>query len=175
MQRSLNSLGMALAIFALAPILPISLISPSYAVKLRDGKTYFNQIPTLVEAYTTYNTVNITNAIYYFNISVPKDAGEALQKVEIKQEPALEVIDINPSEAKDGMKITVNADKKVTVVFNPPIAPGASVSIRLRAVQNPRFGAVYLFGVTAFPESEMPYGQFLGFGRLTFFDTGSSS
>jgi hypothetical protein len=52
------------------------------------------------------------------------------------------------------------------VVFEPAIAPGKTVTVALRPVQNPNFPGVYLFGVTAFPPGEKVHGQFLGFGRF---------
>lgn len=36
------------------------------------------------------------------------------------------------------------------------------------------FSGVYLFGVTAFPAGEKSHGQFIGFGRLHFYNDGGS-
>jgi len=166
--------GLALTLFSILPLassVVASTVESTVAVRLGNGKTYFNQIPRLVDAYTTQNSVNVSNALYYFNIQVPKDAEEPLKKIEIKQFRALEDIELDPTETQTGTAIAIDKDKNISVVFNPPIAPGENINIKLRSVRNPRIGGVYLFGVTAFPQGEDPYGQFLGYGRLHFYDS----
>jgi hypothetical protein len=175
MRNSLQLWGIALTLFGILPI------ASGEAVKLRDGKTYFEQPPTLIDAYTLQNSVNVGGAVYNFNIMVPQNAGESLQKVEIKQFRAIDDIAIDTSDVQTGVAIAVlpdskqdnNQDKNISVTFNPPIRAGETINIRLRAVRNPRYGGVYLFGVTAFPQGDNPYGQFLGYGRLTFYDSSS--
>ena len=61
--------------------------------------------------------------------------------------------------------------KTVLVTFDPPVPPGKTITIGLRPVKNPMFSGIYLFGVTAFPQGEKSHGQFLGFGRLHFYDS----
>jgi hypothetical protein len=163
MYRPLYVLGAALTLFCTS-------VPSSDAVRLQNGKTYFDQVPTLVDASTTQNGVNFSGASYDFKITVPKDAGEPLTKVEIKQFKALDDLSFDFDQSEIGQAIAMDQDKNISVVFNPPIAPGESVNIRLRPVRNPRYGGVYLFGVTAFPQGEDPHGQFLGFGRLHFYD-----
>jgi hypothetical protein len=55
---------------------------------------------------------------------------------------------------------------EVTLVFDPPISPGKTVTVALKAARNPLPGGIYLFGVTAFPPGENSSGLFLGYGRL---------
>jgi hypothetical protein len=62
--------------------------------------------------------------------------------------------------------------RAVTINFNPPIPPGQTVTVSLRPRQNPIFSGVYLFGITAYPQGEKAYGQFLGYGRLHFYNSG---
>ena len=62
--------------------------------------------------------------------------------------------------------------QSVTLTFDPPVAPGNTVTIALEPERNPRRSGVYLFGVTAYPSGEKTYGQFLGYGRLHFYDRG---
>jgi len=176
MRQKLYILGIALALFSIP-------IAAGEAVKLRDGKTYFAQPPTLIDAFTFQNSVNVGGAVYNFNIRVPQNAGESLQRVEIKQFRAVDDIAIDPSDVQTGVAIAIlpdpkpdnSQDKNISVTFNPPIRAGESINIRLRAVRNPRYGGVYLFGVTAFPQGDDPYGQFLGYGRLHFYESGSDS
>jgi hypothetical protein len=59
---------------------------------------------------------------------------------------------------------------QVTIAFDPPIAPGQTVTVSLQAHRNPQQGGVYLFGVTAFPMGERNSGLFLGCGRVNIFD-----
>jgi hypothetical protein len=163
MNRPFYALGAALALF-------FTSIPSSEAVRLSNGKTYFDQVPTLVDAYTTQNGVNFSGASYYFRITMPQDAIEPLNKVKIQQFRALDDISFDFDQPEIGQAISMDQDKNISVVFNPPITAGESVSIRLRPVRNPRYGGVYLFGVTAFPQGEDPHGQFLGFGRLQFYN-----
>ena len=58
------------------------------------------------------------------------------------------------------------------ISFDPPVSPGKTVTIALKPVRNPRYGGVYLFGVTAFPAGEKARSYFLGFGRLHFYESG---
>jgi hypothetical protein len=59
--------------------------SPTLAVQLRDGKTYFVQPPTLFGASAYNNRANAWGANYYFTIQTSKNAGEPLQTVAIAQ------------------------------------------------------------------------------------------
>lgn len=158
--------------------------SLAQAIQLQDGTVYFVQPPDLVEA-TTFNSVNVWGATYYFTINVPENAGEPLQRVTITQREGTDNIrfDLEDSRAfvetrsNKGARLTLgsipNREKKtVSVIFDPPVTPSQTVTIGLRPVQNPKSSGVYLFGVTAFPVGEKSHGQFLGFGRLHFHGNG---
>lgn len=154
------------------------------AVQLRDGTVSFVQPPDLVEATTTFKGVNEWGATYYFTLNVPENAGEPLQRVTITQQEGTSDIrfDLEDSRAfvgtrhRKGTRLTlgqVTRDSKtqtVSVTFDPPVPPGKTVTIGLRPVKNPMFSGIYLFGVKAFPQGEKAYGQFLGFGRLHFYN-----
>ncbi len=156
------------------------------AVRLRDGTVHFVQPPDLIDATTTFNSVNVWGATYYFTINIPEKAGEPLGKVIITQRQGGDNIryKLDDSRAfegtrKDkGTRLTlgeVTRDREtrtVAVNFNPPVPPGKTVTIGLRPVKNPMSSGVYLFGVTAFPAGEKSYGQFIGFGRLHFYSDG---
>ncbi|MCC5640602.1 DUF2808 domain-containing protein [Nostoc sp. CHAB 5844] len=164
------------------------IVPPSYAIQLQDGTVYFAQPPRLVNTITTYNEIYAWGATYYFTISLPENAGEALQSLAINQHEGVDHIrfDLNDSVAFEGkpsgkgQKIglqNVAGDRKtrtVTITFDPPVSPGKTITIGLKPWQNPRSSGVYLFGVTAFPTGEKSHGQFLGFGRLHFY-SGSDS
>ncbi len=156
------------------------------AVQLADGTVYFVQPPDLLEATTTSNTVDVLDARYYFTVSVPKNAGEPLQRVTITQREGIERIryDLDDSRAfvgtqnRKGERLKlgeVTSDRKtrtVVVNFDPPVTPGKTVTVGLRPRKNPSFAGIYLFGVTAFPVGEKSHGQFIGFGRLHFYGGG---
>lgn len=154
------------------------------SVQLSDGKVYFVQPPSLVSATTTQNSVYSWGATYYFTIQVPENAGEPLQKVIINQYQGADRVRFSPNrtevfEAKARRQtqdfalkdVTLDREtRSATVVFDPPVPPGKTVTIGLRPVRNPDISGVYLFGVTAYPPGENVHGQFLGYGRLHFYD-----
>ena len=173
-----NLLGTTLALTATVGGLALS----AQAVQLEDGTVYFTQPPFLIRATTTFKGVDMWGATYYFTLDVPSTAGEPLQKVTIAQKQGMEDINYELKETQafegrgdSGPKLTlgeVTRERKtgvVSVTFNPPVPPGKTVTLGLHPERNPRFEGVYLFGVTAFPSGEKAHGQFLGFGRLTFY------
>jgi hypothetical protein len=191
-----NFTGVSILLFAavtslLVVDIPTKFISTdvAQAVQLRNGKTYFDRPPTLVEAETTVNSVYAWGATYYFKLRLPDNAGEPLQRVTISQFEGGDKIAFDRNEslafaiAPSGERTKLTAaialsesdPRQVTVDFNPPIPPGNIISIGLRPYNNPRYGGVYLFGVTAFPIGEKPHGQFLGYARLHFYDRSDRS
>lgn len=158
---------------------------PSQAVQLRDGKVYFVHPPSLVSAATTERQTSSSSASYFFTLTIPEDAGEPLQQVEIAQrdgstQSRLVQFDAEDSRAFIGTRrdrgddLTLgenqfNRDAQtLSIVFDPPVPPGTTVTLRLQPKRNPRQDGIYLFGVTAYPPGADPYGQFLGYGRLQF-------
>ncbi|GAB4364763.1 MAG: DUF2808 domain-containing protein [Elainellaceae cyanobacterium] len=156
------------------------------AVEL-NGQTYFDRPPLLANASTTRNTTMVWEPTYYFTLQVPEDAGEPLGRVliaqqdgntaarEIRFEPdetiAFTGTPRNRDESLDIADAVYDSDaQSMTVTFNQPVPPGTTVTIGLQPERNPRLGGVYLFGVTVYPEGEPAYGQFIGYGRLHFYD-----
>ncbi|ARV60213.1 hypothetical protein BZZ01_17655 [Nostocales cyanobacterium HT-58-2] len=156
------------------------------AVQLRDGKVYFVQPPQLVSAVTTYKDTYVWGATYYFTISLPENAGEPLQRITINQREGADRVRFDLKDtfafegtrSNEGQKLTlkdVTSDretKTLSLTFDPPVSPGRNITIALKPVQNPMVSGVYLFGVTAFPPGEQAHGQFLGYGRLQFYNYG---
>ncbi|MEB3210224.1 MAG: DUF2808 domain-containing protein [Leptolyngbyaceae bacterium] len=154
-------------------------------VQLADGKVYFERPPSLVNATATVHRLGATNARYYFDLNVPVDAGEPLQRVTIAQEGGnsfVRQVEFDDDEAqaflgsrrRRGEEVAIassvwNEDTQtVTIEFATPIAPGTDVTIRLEPERNPELTGIYLFGVTAFPAGDNSQGQFLGYGRFGF-------
>lgn len=153
------------------------------AVQLADGRTYFVQPPRFEGATATQKTAYFWGSTYYFTLTVPENAGESLQKVMIAPEegPDRARFDVSQTEAlvktrdreaRVPLREVIQDPKtrEIMVTFNEPVAPGSVVRIGLYALRNPDVGGVYLYGVTAYPTGEQPYGQFLGYGRIQISD-----
>ncbi len=179
MSRSLLA-AVGLAMGAFTPFL----MQAGQAVELR-GEVYFDHPPTLVNAMTTERRTTASSATYYFTLTVPEDAGEPLQRITIAQKDGSsfdQLVRYNTeatrafigtprsrSEAITLGATTFDRDSQtVSVLFDPPVSAGKTVTIGLRPRRNPLSDGVYLFGVTAYPAGEKAYGQFLGYGRLDF-------
>ena len=104
-----------------------------------------------------------------------------LQRVTFAQTEGVDFVDFNLKRTRAYLgnrrrnvaslaSVAVDEQGEVSTYFDPPIQPGETVTIGLRPYHNPDTGGVYLFGVTAFPAGEKSYGQFLGFGRLHFYE-----
>ena len=145
-------------------------------------RTAFDKAPRLIRSAASSNTANAP-ASYHFTVTVPENAGESLEAVKIVQQPGVQNIEFNMNRSQafigdsfsGGPNVSLastgglpTTEGEATVVFDPPIPPGSTVTVSLRAKENPRFGGVYLFAVTAYPEGNNSDGQFLGYGRLHF-------
>ena len=156
------------------------------AIQLADGTVSFEKSPRLIGAITTFNASRVWGAKYYFTLNVPESAGEPLQKVTISQRQGTETIRFRVQETfafegtpssrgKELATETVaqnNQSAPLTVTLIPPVPPGSTVTIGLKPRRNPRWGGVYLFGVTAFPAGAKARGLYLGVGRLHFYERG---
>jgi hypothetical protein len=163
-----------------------SVAGTAQAVQLSDGTVFFTSPPRLEGASTTQNYIRAWSVTYYFTLSIPENSGEPLQKVTIAQNEGTDTVrfSLKETEAFEGTRGHLGAKvpigdvtsdpktKAVTVTFNPPIPGRKTVTIALAPRENPAYSGVYLFGVTAFPPGEKSHGQFLGFGRLSIYDSG---
>lgn len=155
-------------------------VLPTRAVQVADGTVYFTQPPRLDNAIATFSSAYSPAATYYFTLTIPQDAGEPLQRVTFTQEQGAEPFQfqLSQTEAFEGTRsrpgprialkdITANRDTRtVSIAFDPPIAPGKTLTIALRPVRNPGVKGTYLIGVRAVPVGEKSYSQFLGYGRF---------
>lgn len=165
-------------------VLPSTLaLLPAGAVRLRDGRTFFNNPPRLIRSAASFKGNNIPGTTYQFTLKVPEDAGEPLEAIKIVQQPNVDTVRFNPGQTRafrgnsfaGGPSLSLaniggaeSAQGEEIVVFNPPVAPGNTVTVSLKG-RSPDQGGVYLFGVTAFPAGAQGQGQFLGYGRLHFY------
>ena len=174
-----------LTIMASVAFASLGLGLATQAVQLADGTVYFERPPSLLNASATVNRASSPNAKYYFDLDVPSDAGEPLQQVTITQQGGSSFVSQVRFEADEtqaflgtrrrrGEEVAIASStwdeesQTVTIIFEPPVAPGNNVTIRLEPERNPRRAGVYLFGVTAYPAGEISHGQFLGYGRFQF-------
>jgi hypothetical protein len=185
-----------------AIITNISNTNYTAAIEAPDGTVSFAKSPRLINAYTTFSNVRIKSAKYYFDLELPPDMGEPLEKVIINQRQGSDTIRFNLDKTKaylgthndrqTELKLRVDRDEKtnaispkarrcadsfagtfaIAITFTEAIPPGNNITIRLKPKSNPDFDGVYLFGVTAFPPGEKPYGLYLGAGRLQFYQNG---
>lgn len=162
-----------------------SLNTSGLAVEFPDGRVAFEKGLILLDAHATHNSVRVKSAIYYFDLELPKDIGESLQQVSIKQRQGSDRLKFRldktrayfgtHNDKQQELKISATQDeatKAITVVFQPPIPPGNQVTIGLKPKENPELGGVYLLGITAFPAGKKPLGLYLGAARLQFYQNG---
>ncbi len=172
--------------FSLMCALSLAMVSltslPVRAYRLSDGKVHFVGSPRLLKAITTNNSRYSPFATYIFTIAVPEDAGEPLGQVMITPRPSPDPVqfDLDETQAFEGANkrqrtrlalqpVLVDPESQaMTIAFDQPVAPGKTVVIELSPYRNPMSG-VYLYGVTAFPAGEPPYGRFLGYGRIQIY------
>lgn len=180
LERSLTASFLTLGI-----LLPVSLLTaPSQAVELGEGERAFEKGPRLIRTAATSNSSNSSTAKYQFTIKVPEDAGEALKAVRIQQKgfDSVEFKHAKSSAFKGdslagGSNLSLAAiggndfeSGEATIVFDPPVEPGNTVTVSLKPKRNPFSGGVYQFGVTAFPTGENSRGLYLGSGRIRIYD-----
>jgi hypothetical protein len=142
----------------------------------------FIKSPRLLGAATTFNRAYTPGGTYYFNVTIPENAGASLQEITLTQVQG-EDIDyrFEETEAFEGthrhrgadlkpIKVANNLEtRSISVTFSAPVPPGKTVTIGLSPTRNPMDG-VYLFKVTVFPQGDNPQGLDLGVGRLHFYN-----
>ncbi|MDJ0899964.1 MAG: DUF2808 domain-containing protein [Xenococcus sp. MO_188.B8] len=173
----------------IASTLTLSFLIPSTfaavnAFEVGENKTVFLAAPRLIRTAATSLSPNGPST-YHFTIEVPENADEALEAVTISQKdnPVHINFALDKSSAFIGDSFAGGTDLEladiggdlsvnpndVTFVFDEPVQPGETVTIRLKAKKNPSRGSIFLFGVTAFPEGENSDGLYIGSGRLHFY------
>lgn len=173
------------AIWSLGLAFPSAIAVQGQNAPYPDNATFFTGTPpSLVDVDANFNSINIPDARYYFSISLPQGGVEPLGKVTLHQQASPSPISFDlgqtqvflgmPSQRGDSLSnqsTSIGGDSETIVVqFNPPIAPGNTVTIGLLAEQNPAVEGIYQFRVQAFPAGTSPVGLDLGVGRLQFYE-----
>lgn len=152
------------------------------AVVFPDGTVAFDRPPNLERIRTTRNQTSARRAAYYFEIDMPASAGEPLQRLTLEQRSQQLIrFDLSQTQAtvttaEGERQLPVASAQRnpdtdeIEVEFAEAAPPDSQVSVRLLAQRNPRWGGVYQFGVTAFPAGETVRSQFIGYGRLQFYE-----
>jgi Protein of unknown function (DUF2808) len=174
LSRPQAQLGLAIAALGLTAL-------PAQAVRFADGTVHFSGVPLLGKVSTTDNQAQAWSATYLFTLQIPENASESLGRVVLKQTEGVDDIDfilkrttayVNGNRRQTiPVQATKPEDRVIALDFDPPVLPGTTVTLALRPDENPRTGGVYLFGVTAFPAGENVSSQFIGYGRLQFYDS----
>ena len=161
-------------------ILPSVFSQRAAAIELFSGRTFFEKSPSLIRSSATHTAPSVPS-VYKFTIAVPLEAGEPLKAVKIKQKPSYQMISFDVSKtqayiAKDSgedefislASIGGQAEKdgEITIVLDKPVQPGSTVTVALKVKNNPEYGGIYSFGVTAFPEGKSSSGLYLGSARF---------
>ncbi len=181
----MNKLLSTIALLYTVLISSIISVPKVTAIEFPDGKVAFEKSPLLTNAHTTFDGVRVRQAKYYFDLKLPPDIGESLQKIVINQRKGADTIKFRLDKTKayfgthkdkqEEISLQVSQDeisKAISVIFDRPVPPGSQITVRLKPKQNPNFGGIYLFGITAFPTGEKPSGLYLGAGRLHFYQSG---
>ena len=151
--------------------------------QLSDGTVFFEESPRLVDVITTFSSVRVRGAKYYFTIELPNDVGESLGKVTIQQRQGTEdikfylektvIFEGTPNQRGEVIALeeitTKKSNNSISLVLSTPVSPGKTFTIGLFPKRNPEYDGVYLFGVTAFPPGDKSQGLYLGVGRLQFY------
>jgi hypothetical protein len=150
--------------------------------EMGNGRSVFIHSPHLSRSAVSTSAIH-ARATYEFTVQVPANAGAPLQALRIVQEPNLETIpfDLTQNRAFEGDSFAGGPNlplaaiggamppsqaNEITVVFDPPVAPGKTVTVTLESPRTPALSNVYLFGVTAYPTGYNSPGLFLGYGRI---------
>jgi len=160
-------------------IFPLS----AYSQTQGDPTFFTGSPPVFVGVHTPDPTIAWPNAHYYFTFTLPPSAEESIEQVTIQQQQqSPEMIPLNVAntyafigtQGNKGQGLTTQASSLsqgtgVNVVFNPPVPPGTTFTVRLEAYRNPGLDTTYLYNVTVFPSGSNPTAFPLGVGQLSFY------
>lgn len=159
-------------------------IIPFSAYSQNDSQATFftGQPPVFVGVKTPDSTVDLPDAHYYFTFTLPSNSIEAIAQITIQQQESPEMIALNINNTSafigdqdnQGQTLTIQPSELsegtgVNILFNPPVPPGTTFTVRLEAVRNPSQDTTYMYDVTVFPAGNNPTAFPLGVGRLSFY------
>lgn len=172
--------GAVPALVALAALGSVSL--PLAALELQ-GSTVFVRAPGEVNLVSYTTDVGQPQAEYFFTLQLPEDAGASLGELQIRQTRGVDRnFQFSPERTQAflgrprqrGASVPVEAsfsqqERLISVRFPQPVAPGSTLTVRLKPWNNPTMADTYMFQVTAFPAGPNPRPALLGFGTLRIY------
>ncbi|QVL53854.1 MAG: DUF2808 domain-containing protein [Cyanobium sp. M30B3] len=181
MQRADRTLTRSALALAAAGIL--GAFPPSLASLELGGSTLFQRAPWRVELVSYTTDVGQLRPEYFFTVELPQDAGASLGELQIRQTRGVDRnFRFSPERTeaflgrprRRGPALPVEAsfsqeERLITVRFPQPVAPGSTVTVRLKPWTNPMMADTYMFQVTAFPAGPNPTPARLGFGTLRIY------
>jgi hypothetical protein len=174
------------SLFILSTIL---LVPPSAAGQRPDGTVFFDAPPRIETVKTTFNETQMRGATYYFTLTLPVQAEEALGGIVIEQRSGVDDIPLlldrttafvgTPKNKQDAIPlayVTQSEDnRKIIVQLQNPVPAGTTFTIGLKPRKNPQYDGVYSFGITAVPAASRVQALYLGVRRLQFYDRRNDS
>jgi hypothetical protein len=157
--------------------------TPSSAAQLANGQSVFDHAPRLIGASTTQPNSAVSGGMIEFTLTIPQDAGAPLKAVTISPPTngaKIVFADDRSQVMANGVTVPISSiggndeNGVVTIPFEHPIQPGATVTISLLVQQNAGMEGNYSFGVTAFSENDvLTNGLFLGYAHVKLLSPGS--
>jgi hypothetical protein len=178
--RHSPGLGLGLATVAALGVLAFP---PSLASLELRGSTVFQRAPWQVNLVSYTTDVGQVRAEYFISVELPVDAGAALGELQIRQTRGVDRnFPFSPEltqaflgrPRRRGPSLPVEAsfsqeERLITVRFPQPVAPGSTVTVRLKPWSNPMMADTYMFQVTALPAGANPTPAVVGFGTLRIY------
>lgn len=140
---------------------------------------FFRASPRLIRSTATYTLPDVIST-YIFEIEIPENAGNNIQKIVINQQINTEIITFFPDKTKafilnQGKKSldvnstlnVVNNQNEIMINLLQLAKPGEKLRLAIQA-RNPLYGGIYQFGVTVYPEGNNPQSLYLGIARFHF-------
>lgn len=152
---------------------------PSSAQVSPRNLSFFRASPRLTRSVTTFSFADVIST-YIFEIEIPQNAGNNLQKIIINQQKNTETITFFPDKTKvfilnqNQKPLDVNStlnvnnnQNEIIINLSQPANPGDKIRLAIKA-KNPLYGGIYQFGITVYPEGNNPQSLYLGIARFHF-------
>ncbi|BAQ65263.1 DUF2808 domain-containing protein [Geminocystis sp. NIES-3709] len=145
---------------------------------LAEEISFFRTSPRLVRSNAVFKMPDVIST-YIFEIEIPENADNNLNKVVINQQINLETITffpedssafiINGKESLIDTDFTLNTDGKNEIIVDllQPVKAGEKLKLAIKA-RNPLYGGIYQFGITVYPQGDNPQSLYLGNARFSF-------
>lgn len=177
-----HSLPTALLLLSLTgAVAPLS--TPARALEL-NGSTLFARAPWKAELISYETTAGAAPVSYYLTLSLDPQAGARLGRLSVQQTRGADWnFPFSPQLTRaflgrprqEGRAIPVQAsfdaaERRISVEFPEPVAPGETVTVVLRPWTNPQTADTYLFQVMVWPAGPNPVPSPVGTATLRIYE-----